>query len=59
MRGSKVASQYYVEGIPTLMVIDRDGKVQYSSVGFDMTMGILLAQQLGIKNYTPTAGTNP
>jgi peroxiredoxin len=57
--GSKVASQYFVEGIPTLMVIDKDGKVRYSSVGFDMTMGIMLAQQLGIKNYTPTAGTNP
>ena len=56
---SKVAGRYLVEGIPTLVVIDRDGKVQYSSVGFDMTMGILLAQQLGIKNYTPTAGTNP
>jgi len=56
--GSKVASQYLVEGIPTLMVIDRDGKVQYSSVGFDMTMGIMLAQQLGIKDYTPAAGTN-
>jgi hypothetical protein len=33
--------------------------VQYSSAGFDMTMGILLAQQLGIKNYTPSTGTNP
>jgi peroxiredoxin len=57
--GGKVANQYFVEGIPTLMVIDRDGTVRYSSVGFDMTMGIMLAQQLGIKNYTPTAGTNP
>ena len=57
--GSKVAHQYFVEGIPTLMVIDSDGKVKYSSVGFDMTMGIVLAQQLGIKNYTPTTGTNP
>jgi peroxiredoxin len=57
--GGKVAGQYFVEGIPTLMVIDKAGKVQYSSAGFDMTMGILLAQQLGIKNYTPSTGTNP
>jgi peroxiredoxin len=57
--GGKVAHEYLVEGIPTLVVIDPAGRVKYSSVGFDMTMGIMLAQQLGIKNYTPTAGTNP
>lgn len=48
-----VAKEYLVEGIPTLIVIDRNGKVQHSSVGFDMTMEFVLAQQLGIRNYTP------
>jgi peroxiredoxin len=54
---SKVARQYLVEGIPALMVIDKTGKIQYSTVGFDMTMGIMLAQQLGIKDYKPVAET--
>ena len=48
-----VAHDYGVEGIPTLLVIDKNGMVRYSSVGFDMTMGIMLAQHLGIKNYNP------
>ena len=54
----KVGHEYRVEGIPTLMVIDKAGVVRYSSVGFDMTMGIMLAQQLGIKDYKPVTGTN-
>jgi peroxiredoxin len=52
-----VGRDYLVEGIPTLVVIDKFGTVRYSSVGFDMTMGIMLAQQLGIRNYTPTGAT--
>jgi cytochrome c biogenesis protein CcmG, thiol:disulfide interchange protein DsbE len=55
----KVGQEYRVEGIPTLMVIDKTGTVRYSSVGFDMTMGVMLAQQLGIKDYTPVTGANP
>jgi peroxiredoxin len=55
----KVAQEYLVEAIPALMVIDKTGRVRYSSVGFDMTMGIMLAQQLGIKDYTPVTGANP
>ena len=54
----KVAHDYLVEAIPALMVIDKSGIVRYSSVGFDMTMGIMLAQQLGIKDYKPVTGTN-
>jgi hypothetical protein len=53
---SKVANEYHVEGIPTLVVIDRTGKVQYSSVGFEATTEFMLAGQLGIKNYTPAVG---
>jgi len=52
-----VSHQYGVEGIPTLMVIDKAGIVRYSTVGFDMTMGIMLAQQLGIKDYKPVTET--
>jgi peroxiredoxin len=55
----RVSTEYRVEGIPTLVVIDRSGKVQYSSVGFDPTTEFLLAQQLGIKNYVPGTGGNP
>ena len=56
---STVAHQYGVEGIPTLIVIDAGGAVRYSSVGYDMTMGIMLAQQLGIKDYTPVETKQP
>ena len=52
----KVANEYRVEGIPTLIVIDKAGMVLYSSVGFNPTTEFLLAQQLGIKNYTPAIG---
>ena len=55
----QVSNEYRVEGIPTLVVIDRAGKVQYSSVGFDPTTEFMLAQQLGIKNYMPGTGANP
>jgi len=51
----KVAKEYHVEGIPTLVVIDPAGKVSYSSVGFDTTTDFMLARQLGIKDYTPGA----
>jgi peroxiredoxin len=52
---SAVRKLYQVESIPALFVIDPAGKVKYSSVGYDMTMGVLLAHELGIKNYTPVA----
>ena len=52
----KVANEYRVEGIPTLIVIDRSGKVRYASVGFDPTTEFMLAQQLGIRNYMPETG---
>jgi len=50
----KISDQYGVNAIPTLFVIDKRGFVSYSRVGLDMTMEIMLAQQLGIKNYSPT-----
>ena len=54
----QVAGEYRVEGIPTLVVIDRSGTVKYASTGFNMAMEFILAQQLEIKNYTPGRGAN-
>ena len=52
---SKVANTYSVDAIPTMFVI-KDGKVVYTHTGFTMGMDFLLAQQLGMKNYTPGGG---
>jgi peroxiredoxin len=46
---SKVADSYSVEGIPTLVVIDKTGKVSYASTGLDQAMQVKLMSQLGIK----------
>jgi peroxiredoxin len=54
---SKASRTYQVDAIPTLFVIDRYGKVIFSHTGFSMGLDILLAQQLGIKNYSPTGVT--
>ena len=51
--GQKTADKYGIDGIPTLFVIDKNGDVSYSNIGFDMSMEIMLAQQLGVKNYNP------
>jgi peroxiredoxin len=53
---SKVAEQYRVKGIPTLVVVDKVGKVRYAKTGFDMTLEFILAQQLGFKDYRPMPG---
>ena len=50
---SKVSDNYGVEAIPSLFVIDRNGNLIYTSTGLDASLEILLAQQLGIKNYSP------
>jgi len=44
-----VANSYGVEGIPTMFVIDKAGKVIYGHAGFDATMEFRLANELGIK----------
>jgi peroxiredoxin len=54
---SKAAQIYQVDAIPTLFVIDRSGRVTSSHTGFSMGMDILLASQLGIKNYSSVGGT--
>jgi peroxiredoxin len=46
--GQKVAGAYGVLSIPALFIIDKTGKVIYSSVGFDMSLESSLALHLGI-----------
>jgi peroxiredoxin len=49
----KMANAYEVDGIPTMFVIDKDGKITYGHAGFDMTMEYQLARELGIKEKKP------
>jgi peroxiredoxin len=52
----KAAEAYLVSGIPALYVIDKDGKVSFARVGFDTSPEFMLANKLGIQNYTPAIG---
>jgi|SRR5208282_349455 len=54
----KMASAYDVQGIPTMFVIDKGGKVIYGKAGYDMTMEFRLAGALGIKPKTETGGAD-
>jgi peroxiredoxin len=51
----QTADAYGVEGIPTLYVIDKTGKVIFGHAGFDTTLQFQLATALGINLY-PTGG---
>jgi peroxiredoxin len=53
---SKILRAYNVDAIPALFVIDKDGKVIHAQVGFQPGLEFILAQQLGIKNYSPMTG---
>lgn len=54
----RVAKAYEVEGIPTLFVIDKTGKIIYGHQGFDMAMEYQLARELGIKQKKPAEGAS-
>lgn len=54
----RVAKAYEVEGIPTLFVIDKNGKIMYGHQGFDMAMEYQLAHELGIKPKKPAEGAS-
>ena len=45
---SKAADAYSVEGIPTMFVIGKDGKVEYAQTGLQEGMQFILMRQLGI-----------
>ena len=53
----KVAKAYEVDSIPTMFVIDKDGKISYGRIGYDSTMEYRLAHELGIKEKRPAEGT--
>jgi peroxiredoxin len=46
---SKTAEAYSVEGIPTLFVIDKDGKIVHAHAGLEQAMQIQLMGELGLK----------
>ena len=48
---SKTADAYSVEGIPTLFVIEKDGKIVHGHAGLEQAMQIQLMSELGLK-YT-------
>ncbi len=54
----RVAKAYEVEGIPTLFVIDKTGKIIYGHQGFDMSMEYQLTRELGIKQKKPAEGAS-
>ena len=54
----RVAKAYEVEGIPTIYVIDKNGKIIYGHQGFDMSMEYQLARELGIKQKKPAEGAS-
>ena len=53
----KIANAYQVEGIPTMFVIDKGGKVIYGRAGYDATMTFQLASELGIKDNKNAEGS--
>jgi peroxiredoxin len=46
---SKTADAYSVEGIPTLFVIDKSGKIVHAHAGLEQAMQIQLMGELGLK----------
>ena len=46
---SKTADAYSVEGIPTMFVIDKDGKIIHAHVGMEQAVQIQLVSELGLK----------
>ncbi|HKF23938.1 MAG TPA: TlpA disulfide reductase family protein [Candidatus Angelobacter sp.] len=54
----KIADAYQVEGIPTMFIIDKDGKIISGQIGYDMTMEFRLAGMLGIKEKKAREGAS-
>jgi thiol-disulfide isomerase/thioredoxin len=53
---SRVSATYRVEAIPMLFIVNKNGRVAFSNIGFQQGIDFILAQQLGITNYTPLSG---
>ena len=54
----RVAKAYEVEAIPTIYVIDKNGKIIYGHQGLDMSMEYQLARELKIKQKKPAEGAS-
>jgi len=54
----KIANAYEVEGIPTMFIIDKDGKIISGQIGYDMSMEFRLASMLGIKEKKTREGAS-
>jgi peroxiredoxin len=52
----KAANAFQVESIPTSFVIEPDGKITYAKVGYGPGEEMIVAQQLGIRDYMPFRG---
>jgi peroxiredoxin len=52
----KMANAYGVEGIPTMFIIDKAGKVIFGHAGYDTTMEYQLTRELGITAKKGTEG---
>jgi len=53
---SKTADAFGVDGIPTLFVIDENGKIIYGHVGLEPALEFMLAHQLGFETGTKGEG---
>lgn len=49
----KLADAYEVDGIPTMFIVDKTGRITYGHVGYDMTMEYRMARELGIQAGKP------
>ena len=54
----KMADAYQVEGIPTMFIVDKNGKVTYGHLGYDAAMEYHLAGRLGIKPSAAQGGSD-
>lgn len=54
----KVADAYDIDGIPTMFVVDKGGKIIYGHSGYDLAMEFRLATELGIKGKKEPQGAS-
>lgn len=54
----KMADAYHVDGIPTMFVIDKTGKIIFGQTGYSATTTYLLSGELGIKRKAEVEGTD-
>jgi peroxiredoxin len=55
-RGMKTADAFRVDSVPTIFIVDRDGKVEYARAGYAPGEEMLMAQRLGVNDFMPFQG---